>query len=116
MVSLCHYMNPQIARTILFAALLAAACLVNVPLGAVRSRQRKFSAKWFLFVHLSIPLIYLLRTTEGFGYWAIPPLIAAAVVGQIIGGRVACQRSASVHSSTIYKAAGIASKTKDVGK
>jgi hypothetical protein len=104
-------MNHEIVRTILFVALLAAACLVNVPLGALRSRQRKFSAKWFLFVHLSIPLIYLLRTTEGFGYWAIPPLIAAAVWGQVMGGRMAPQMSASTDPSLLRKEAKTAPKT-----
>lgn len=99
-------MKPEISRIILFAALLTTACLVNIPLGALRSRQRKLSAKWFLFVHLSIPLIYFLRTTEHFGYWAIPPLIVAAVCGQILGGRAACPRSTSTQTSAASKTSG----------
>ncbi|MDO8588128.1 MAG: hypothetical protein Q7T82_13965 [Armatimonadota bacterium] len=86
-------MNTCLVSAIIFAAVLTTTCLVNIPLGRLRSRQRKFSTKWFLYIHLSIPLIHLMRTREGFGYWAIPLLIAAGVVGQILGGNVRERRA-----------------------
>ena len=72
----------------MLAALLAAACLVNIPLGVLRSRQRRFSPGWFVYVHVSIPLLYFLRHLEGFGILVVPPVILAAVLGQVAGGRI----------------------------
>jgi hypothetical protein len=88
-------METNLVSVTLLVGLLAAACLINVPLGYLRSRQRKFSAKWFLFVHLSIPLLYLARTRAGFGYWAIPLFVLAAVAGQILGGRIGQKTTAA---------------------
>lgn len=65
----------------------AAALLINIPLGRLRSHQPKLSFKWFLYIHLSIPVIFTLRVLSGIGLWAIPIFIAAAVMGQVIGGK-----------------------------
>jgi len=61
---------------------------VNIPLGYLRAGVRKFSPAWFLYVHLSIPLIILLRLSLGLGYAFIPIFIAMAVGGQLAGGRM----------------------------
>ncbi len=61
---------------------------VNIPLGYLRAGVRKFSLSWFLYVHLSIPLIILLRLSLGLGYVFIPIFIAMAVGGQVVGGRM----------------------------
>ena len=81
-------METHLVPAIEFVALLATGCLINIPLGYLRSRQRKFSPKWFLFVHLSVPLLYLARTSAGFGHWTIPLFILAAISGQVMGGRI----------------------------
>jgi len=60
--------------------------LVNIPMGMMRERSRKFSLQWILWVHASIPLIVLLRVWLGLHPVAIPINIAAAVLGQFIGG------------------------------
>ena len=60
--------------------------LVNIPVGMMRERSRKFSLQWILWVHASIPLIVLLRVWLGLHPVAIPINIAAAVLGQFIGG------------------------------
>ena len=66
----------------------AAALAVNVPLGYLREGVRKFSPAWFLYVHLSIPLIAGLRIYNHVSNWMIPFFIACAVTGQLAGGRL----------------------------
>ena len=61
--------------------------LVNIPMGMRRERCRKFSLAWIFWVHASIPLIIALRIGLHLSPWAIPLNIAAAVLGQMIGGR-----------------------------
>ena len=60
--------------------------LVNIPLGRMRERSRKFSLAWFLWIHASIPFIIALRIGLGLHPIAIPINIAAAVLGQMLGG------------------------------
>ena len=61
--------------------------LLNIPMGAMRERSRKFSLAWILWVHASIPLIIALRLGLHLPLLAIPINIAAAIAGQIIGSR-----------------------------
>lgn len=60
--------------------------LVNIPLGMMRERSRKFSIQWILWIHASIPLIIALRIGLHLHWIAIPINIASAVLGQFIGG------------------------------
>jgi hypothetical protein len=66
----------------------AAALAVNLPLGYLREGTRKLSLQWFLYVHLSVPLIAYLRIANHVSAWAIPPFVACALIGQIAGGRM----------------------------
>lgn len=66
-----------------------ATLLMNVPLGYLRSKSRTYSAAWFLYVHLSVPLIIALRIVNHVSLWAIPAFIVCAVCGQLLGGRSA---------------------------
>lgn len=59
--------------------------LVNIPMGMMRERSRKFSIQWILWIHASIPLIIALRIGLHLHWVAIPINIAAAILGQIIG-------------------------------
>ena len=68
--------------------LIAVAFVMNLPLGYLRQGVRKFSFKWFLYIHLSIPFIILLRLTLGISYWYIPFSLGSAVAGQLVGGRM----------------------------
>ena len=81
-----HVWHLPLWQGIILVALVA--FLVNLPLGHLRAGVRKFSPAWFLYVHLSIPLIILLRLSLGLGYAFIPIFIAMAVGGQIVGGRI----------------------------
>ena len=60
--------------------------LVNIPMGMMRERCRKFSWQWILWIHASIPLIVFLRLWLKLHPIAIPINIASAVVGQFLGG------------------------------
>ena len=60
--------------------------LVNIPMGMMRERSRKFSLQWMLWVHASIPLIIVLRIGLHLHWIVIPINIASAVLGQFIGG------------------------------
>jgi len=63
------------------------ALVVNIPLGYLREGQRKYSLAWFVYIHLSIPLIAWLRIANHITSWLIPFFILCAVAGQIVGGR-----------------------------
>ena len=79
----------SIGYTISVLALLTLAALVlNLPFGYLRVKTKKFSVMWFLYIHLPIPFIFVLRTMAGFGYKFIPVLVVGAVLGQLLGGRL----------------------------
>jgi len=63
-----------------------AALLLNIPLGVWREHVSKFSVRWFVAVHASIPVLFLLRQLFGLSAWYIPLTLTLAVVGQSIGG------------------------------
>jgi hypothetical protein len=66
----------------------AAALVINLPLGYLREGTRKLSLAWFVYVHLSVPVIAYLRISNHVSAWAIPPFVACALIGQIAGGRM----------------------------
>jgi hypothetical protein len=67
--------------------LTAVALTANLPLGYMRAPCKKFSFKWFLYIHLSIPFLFLLRRHFSLSISIIPVTITFAVLGQIIGAR-----------------------------
>lgn len=75
-------------ETFYLIILLLFALLVNMPLGYLRENSRKYSLRWFVYIHLSIPFIIFMRLHYGFGWGVVPFTLACAVGGQIIGGRV----------------------------
>lgn len=66
----------------------ALALVLNLFFGYFRGKQRKFSFKWFLYIHLPIPLLVFARLYSHLDYRYIPLFLFAAVVGQIIGARL----------------------------
>ncbi len=68
--------------------LTAVALLLNLPFGYLRAGSRKFSLKWFLYIHIPIPFLFLLRTYAGVTYKYIPLLAIGAILGQFLGGRL----------------------------
>jgi ABC-type spermidine/putrescine transport system permease subunit I len=70
----------------LLAAITLFVLVLNLPFGYLRRNSRKFSLLWFLYIHLPIPFIFLLRTYAGLDYKVIPVIAMGAVLGQILGG------------------------------
>jgi len=62
--------------------------LVNLPFGWLRRNEKKFTFKWWLYIHLPIPLIIAFRIWLNINPWFIPLIIAVAVAGQAIGARL----------------------------
>ena len=87
MLSLCGigFKNEVMIKLVLIISLLT--LLVNCPLGAVRLRYKRFSAMWFVIIHVTAPLLVLARW-----WWEIPKpyvavFIVAAIIGQLLGSR-----------------------------
>ncbi|MFB6317612.1 hypothetical protein [Saccharicrinis sp. FJH54] len=61
--------------------------IINLPFGFWRGKTKKFSFKWFLFIHLPIPAIILLRIYSGVGFAFItyPVLLTSFFMGQFVG-------------------------------
>lgn len=65
-----------------------AALVLNLPFGYLRMNTRKLSFMWFVYIHLPIPAIFILRNMAGLDYKFIPLMVAGAVAGQFLGGRL----------------------------
>lgn len=74
-------------------AVLGFAFFANLPLGYLRTGVNKFSWRWFLYIHLSIPFIIVLRRYLGFGWEIVPFSLAMAVLGQFVGSRFERRKS-----------------------
>ncbi|HSW64116.1 MAG TPA: hypothetical protein VLH56_12540 [Dissulfurispiraceae bacterium] len=70
------------------ALILVVALLLNIPCGYLRSREPKYSWKWFLWVHIPVPMIVALRIFMHTELKYIPLIILAAALGQFLGGRM----------------------------
>ena len=60
----------------------------NIPLGYLRMGSPKYSVRWFVYIHLSVPFIVGLRVANNISWQMIPFSIALAVAGQMIGSRL----------------------------
>lgn len=67
--------------------LLLFALLANIPLGYLRQGTVRYSWRWFLYIHLSIPFIVALRLYSGISWRVIPFTLGCAVAGQMVGSR-----------------------------
>ena len=77
----------EISVMIPYCIVAVCAFLINLPLGYFRVNYPKFSGKWWLLIHASIPLIIWLRVTLHTAAYFIPVSIALAIAGQVLGGR-----------------------------
>ena len=48
----------------------------------------RYSVRWFVYIHLSVPFIIGLRVANQISWQVIPFSIALAVIGQMIGSRI----------------------------
>ncbi len=79
-------MNNEQIKIALIAGITVISLGINLPFGYLRSKVGRFSWEWFLYVHLSIPLVVLMRIVSHISYKFIPLFIVSAVLGQILGG------------------------------
>jgi len=69
-------------------ALFAVTFLFNLPFGYARSKTKRYSFRWFLCIHVPIPFIFLARTFSYVEIKYIPFFALAALIGQVLGGRL----------------------------
>lgn len=71
------------------AVVAASIFLLNLPFGYWRAKTKKFSLQWFMAVHLSVPMIYAIRTYAGIEWHLItvPVLGGSFFLGQYLGSR-----------------------------
>lgn len=70
------------------AEVLAIVLVVTLPFGFYRAHTRKFTARWFLAIHLPVPLVFLARFEAHLPYTFIPLTCLAFFSGQYLGGMV----------------------------
>lgn len=68
--------------------LFAFTLLLNLPFGYVRAKTKRYSLRWFLYIHVPIPLILVARTISHIEMKYIPIFAFAAITGQILGGKL----------------------------
>ncbi len=72
------------AILILFAFTL----LLNLPFGYARAKSKRYSLRWFLCIHIPIPIIFIARTMAHVELKYILFFALAAIMGQILGGKL----------------------------
>jgi len=76
------------SRTVAIATICIITLVLNLFFGYFRAREKKYSFKWFLCIHLPIPLIAFARIYANLDYGVIPIFLIVAVAGQVIGGKI----------------------------
>jgi hypothetical protein len=72
----------------LILALFLFTLLLNLPFGYARVRSKRYSLRWFLYIHMPIPIIFILRTISHVEIKYIPVVAIGAVIGQVLGGKL----------------------------
>ncbi len=64
--------------------------LLNIPFGFWRAGVPARSRRWFLAVHLPVPLVIALRVMSGLGFQlaSFPVIVGAFFLGQYVGGKL----------------------------
>ena len=68
------------------------ALMLNLPFGYLRSKEKRLSVMWFVYIHVPIPFIFVFRKYAGLDYRVIPVIVIGAIAGQFLGGRFNKQR------------------------
>ena len=77
---------------ILVFGLVILALIISIPCGYIRQNYPKYSAMWWILIHLPIPFIILLRIKAGLNWHFIPMTLGGSVAGQVFGGSVSRRR------------------------
>lgn len=67
---------------------------INLPFGYWRASVPTRSPRWFLAIHIPVPIVVAIRLVSGIGFalWTYPLMIAAFALGQWIGGKCCAAR------------------------
>lgn len=71
----------------LIIGLFAMTFILNVHFGYLRGHTKKWPLK-ILYIHLPIPIVFLGRTFSQLDFNYVPIFVVAAVIGQILGGKL----------------------------
>ena len=66
--------------------LFAFAFVLNLPFGYLRAGQKRRAPMWFVYIHVPIPFVILMRYVVELGLKFIPISLAASILGQYAGG------------------------------
>jgi len=66
----------------------AFAFILNLPFGYIRKSAKKYSLKWFLCIHVPVPMVIIARIATHTGYTFIPVFILVSIAGQVCGGKI----------------------------
>ncbi len=80
-------LRPEVIKVLLDGAIIF---MVNLPFGYLRGKEKKFSFRWFLYIHLPIPLVILVRVLShiGFALYTYPLFVGAFFLGQLVGKKM----------------------------
>lgn len=81
-------MIDYLPRILLVITVFLLTFIINLPFGYYRKRAQRFSFKWFLYIHLPIPIIVAARLLSNIDFRYIPLFVVAAITGQFLGGRI----------------------------
>jgi hypothetical protein len=100
---------------------MAVVVLVTFPFGFYRAYTRKLSVRWFLAIHLPVPLVFLARFEAHLPYTFIPFTCFAFFVGQYAGGKagqwwIARHRPVTVEQASAQATVGDARQPGQVGE
>lgn len=76
------------AKFALIAGLFLLTFVLNLPFGYFRAKEKKYSFKWWFYIHLPIPFIIFVRIASQLDFRYIPIFISAAIIGQVCGGKL----------------------------
>jgi hypothetical protein len=68
------------------------AFFLNLPLGYMRAKSKKYSIQWVFWIHASIPFIVWFRIANNLENWIIIVNIALAILGQLLGSYILHKR------------------------
>ena len=71
--------------------------LINLPFGALRAKYKKFTLMWWIYIHIPVPFVILLRIYSdiGFAFYTYPLLVGAFFGGQLIGRKYLARKKDS---------------------
>lgn len=76
------------SKVVLLVIVLLLTVAVNMPFGYIRKRATRFSFRWFAYIHIPIPFIFLARVLAHLDFRYVPFFVVAAVIGQLWGSRL----------------------------